>query len=666
MDRERLTEAVGLLNNILGNGELLSTMSGQLNQVQQSSDSEMHRLFRGGTAHPVRPGSSASGSSSMEHGGPRYQTRQHFGGWSSKSRKRPSAPNHPTFLKDVILLPSSSCDQVCKHKTRKKLHDRGFILNAFEMYKSWDSRTVIMEMKEAFKEKIPMDSRIELLMACGTKLVAPKLHSGQELSGLMIHKIFKSKAIYVRPSNDLPCKLDSTDSEDSVIELDEDSNRSASYDLRTTSASPVSLATRGRNSRSQNASTRQVCVARRARANQPSPQVPSDQPSPQMPSDQPPPQVPSDQSSPQVTIDFECDNSVSQSPLVSDNYDRYLSIMGALPDLSSDEEVNEAILASLESHPTSEHDTPAQEMCVKFSDDLGVDEEAVDLGGQRREFLRLLIEALAHSQMFEGREGNANLALESSALREDKYFFAGQAIAVSLVHGGPAPGFFSSSLYASLTGRSVKPEIEEISDSDIYAKIKKVSECTSFDELEQAIEPLTDYLANAGCLRPLKHIEDKDLLVEDVIMFQVVHRVSGAFQRFQDGMKTLGVLDAIRMHPDAFRPLFCHEPTPRTADILEQLFEIRLSEVGSNKRRAEECVVAFWRDYLLDVEEQEGPLQLGGILAFATGANAIPPLGFSPQPSVDFLHELPLRHGRHLPTANTCINCLELPVLKNF
>ncbi|KAJ7991034.1 hypothetical protein DPEC_G00293050 [Dallia pectoralis] len=309
---------------------------------------------------------------------------------------------------------------------------------------------------------------------------------------------------------------------------------------------------------------------------------------------------------------------------------------------------------------------PTYQMCVKFSDDLGVDEEAVDLGGPRREFLRLLIEALAHSQMFEGREGNANLALESSALREDKYFFAGQAIAVSLVHGGPAPGFFSFSLYASLTGRSVKPEIEEISDSDIYAKIKKVSECTSFDELEQAIEPLTDYLANAGCLRPLKHIEDKDLLVEDIIMFQVVHRVSGAFQRFQDGMKTLGVLDAIRMQPDAFRPLFCHEPTPLTADILEQLFEIRLSAVGSNKRRAEECVVAFWRDYLLDVEEQEGPLQLGGILAFATGANAIPPLGFSPQPSVDFLHELPLRQGRHLPTANTCINCLRLPVLKNF
>ncbi|CAL8351029.1 unnamed protein product [Boreogadus saida] len=36
----------------------------------------------------------------------------------------------------------------------------------------------------------------------------------------------------------------------------------------------------------------------------------------------------------------------------SDNYDTYLKIMGAMPDLSSDEEVKEAILASLESHPS--------------------------------------------------------------------------------------------------------------------------------------------------------------------------------------------------------------------------------------------------------------------------------------------------------------------------
>ena len=57
-------------------------------------------------------------------------------------------------------------------------------------------------------------------------------------------------------------------------------------------------------------------------------------------------------------------------------------------------------------------------------------------------------------------------------------------------------------------------------------------ECTSLDELQQATEPLTNYLANAGCLRPLKGMEDQDFLLEDILMFQVVHRVSGAFERF--------------------------------------------------------------------------------------------------------------------------------------
>ena len=56
---------------------------------------------------------------------------------------------------------------------------------------------------------------------------------------------------------------------------------------------------------------------------------------------------------------------------------------------------------------------PTHRISVRFSDDKGTTEEAVDLGGPRREFLRLLTEALAQSEMFEGTEGN-NLALDAS------------------------------------------------------------------------------------------------------------------------------------------------------------------------------------------------------------------------------------------------------------
>ncbi|KAA8596078.1 hypothetical protein FQN60_011369 [Etheostoma spectabile] len=52
-------------------------------------------------------------------------------------------------------------------------------------------------------------------------------------------------------------------------------------------------------------------------------------------------------------------------------------------------------------------------------------------------------------------------------------------------------------------------------------------------------------------------------------------------------------------------------PTHWGTDVLEQLFEIQLSAVGSNKRGAEECVVAFLRDYPLTVEVR-GTLETWG------------------------------------------------------
>ncbi|KAF5901172.1 G2/M phase-specific E3 ubiquitin-protein ligase-like, partial [Clarias magur] len=64
------------------------------------------------------------------------------------------------------------------------------------------------------------------------------------------------------------------------------------------------------------------------------------------------------------------------------------------------------------------------------------------------------------------------------------------------------------------------------------------------------------------------------------------------------------------------------------------------SESESNKRTDENRAVAFWRDYLQDVEEDEGSQKLGAILAFATGSNHVPPIGFHPRPSVEFLHPI--------------------------
>ena len=72
--------------------------------------------------------------------------------------------------------------------------------------------------------------------------------------------------------------------------------------------------------------------------------------------------------------------------------------------------------------------------------------------------------------------------------------------------------------------------------------------------------------------------------------------------RFQQGLKVLNVLDAIQQHPQVMRPLFCHQTTKLTAAALEELFQPQLSDTGSNKRANENVVLAWWLDYLQDVE----------------------------------------------------------------
>ncbi|KAJ4937091.1 hypothetical protein JOQ06_001675 [Pogonophryne albipinna] len=247
---------------------------------------------------------------------------------------------------------------------------------------------------------------------------------------------------------------------------------------------------------------------------------------------------------------------------------------------------------------------------------MGRQEEGIDLGGPRREYLRLLMETIAGSPMFEGKENCKSLALDSTALREDRYYLAGRAIAVSLVHGGPPPTVLSPTIFSLLVKGSANPALEEIADPELLNKVRKV-----------------------------------------------VHRVQGPFQRFCEGMKTLGVLDAVRKHPDSFKPLFCYEEHLLSADQMDNLFIIQLSPEGSNKRTAGERVVTYWRDYLQDAEE-EGPTKVQKILAFATGASVVPPIGFSPTPSVKFIHngEDDFASTPLFPIASTCVNCIRLPL----
>lgn len=72
--------------------------------------------------------------------------------------------------------------------------------------------------------------------------------------------------------------------------------------------------------------------------------------------------------------------------------------------------------------------------------------------------------------------------------------------------------------------------------------------------------------------------------------------------RFKDGLSSLGVLQAVRKSPTVFEEVFCSKPPQLTAQFVENMFSPSLSVVGSSNRTKENQVLAWWMDYLIDVE----------------------------------------------------------------
>ncbi|TFK12518.1 speedy protein 1-A-like [Platysternon megacephalum] len=297
---------------------------------------------------------------------------------------------------------------------------------------------------------------------------------------------------------------------------------------------------------------------------------------------------------------------------------------------------------------------PANTMEVKFTNCKDrVETDAFH--GSKHEFCRLLMLHLQNSSLFEGSYSK-NLSLDSQAIKENLYYEAGKMIAVSLVHGGVPPSFFSKTLFNCLVygPENVKPTVEDVADFDVAQTIKMIKSSRTLASLKSTISDCYEYLTIAGCLRPMTTLCDKDMLVNDLLIYHVIKRVHSPFESFRHGLKTLGVLEKIQMHPDAFSSILCHKPERLSARILGDLFTIHCLS-GVNKVKG----VDFWMGYLQDVEGGESAATLEDILVFATGTSSIPPIGFEPDPSVKFLH---IKY----PVGNRQLNCLELPITKTY
>ena len=305
-------------------------------------------------------------------------------------------------------------------------------------------------------------------------------------------------------------------------------------------------------------------------------------------------------------------------------------------------------------------------MSVKFTDDNGISEGAVDLGGPMREFFTLILDHLHSSQLFCGLENHRLLSYQSKCIQDDEYFIAGTIMAMSIVHGGPAPQFLSPLMFDALVNdmSKVVVSVQDVYDAELQSSLLALLNAGTLKEALRLLNEgnLPTILDLAGTLQPVRSLDDIPKIVASTSHWFVLGRAHLAMERFQEGLSALGVLAAMKEFPNTFRSLFCHTPeVVTTAESLEGLFTVKSSPVGSTKAVTESLVLSRWSDYLQDIEDGEDSIRLSDILFFATGCRTLPPRKISP--TIEFLHEPGTFGHSRFPKANTCSATLRLPVI---
>uniref|UniRef100_A0A3B3RA60 HECT domain-containing protein n=1 Tax=Paramormyrops kingsleyae TaxID=1676925 RepID=A0A3B3RA60_9TELE len=145
-----------------------------------------------------------------------------------------------------------------------------------------------------------------------------------------------------------------------------------------------------------------------------------------------------------------------------------------------------------------------------------------------------------------------------------------------------------------------------------------------------------DELAPMGALRHLQSLDDSKQLMEAVLHFYC--------EGVREGLNTLGVLEEIILHPQAFEKIFLQDTSSLKASDLVGLFQARCRSLPG------------WA--------LAHPITLEHVLIFATGFRRIPAMGFEVQPELAFLHPEDGLAG--FPKANTRSLVLHLPVGQTY
>ncbi|XP_029285775.1 uncharacterized protein LOC115007178 isoform X2 [Cottoperca gobio] len=284
--------------------------------------------------------------------------------------------------------------------------------------------------------------------------------------------------------------------------------------------------------------------------------------------------------------------------------------------------------------------------------------------GPLREFFRLTLLELQQSSVFEGLPGRLFFIYDLAALENRKYYEAGVLIGWSLAQGGPGPRCLHPVLYQLMCGQN--PSLEDFSwrdvvDVETQIRLQQLQSCTDVKLLPSG---LCDWLSNCGIPGVYSaHSDEIPTIYIHLVKHCIYYRVASMISQFTEGLNSCGGLWAmVQSHREAFVPVMTSaQQQPLTLEEFKPLFNVCYSRPDSQLRAAEEATAGHWETVLTLVSDGQADFSFEVLLAFITGADHLPPLGFPRLISLCFYSQDASMSGVRLPHASTCALELFLP-----
>lgn len=157
---------------------------------------------------------------------------------------------------------------------------------------------------------------------------------------------------------------------------------------------------------------------------------------------------------------------------------------------------------------------PFNRLSVNFVDSDDKTEGAIDGGGPSAEMFRLCMSYFQTSCLFEGKTNSKQLTYHINEINEKNYFYCGQIIGMSILHGYSGPRFFSEFLFNFLSCGidTMSPKMSDLPDGKLKDILEQISATDSLNDIQNVI--LEEDMISIAGWSFISNIDEKQNLID--------------------------------------------------------------------------------------------------------------------------------------------------------